>query len=265
LERATGTTRKFLFEKNKLSTFWKPRSLQSFSKVLTKIAIAGAVAGAGYLTYHCYSPTSQLYGRTLARAANPAHLALTYDDGPNDQHTERLLEVLAHYQVTATFFLVGRFVSARPQIARAVVAAGHLIGNHTVTHANLLLLSRQRIVTELSECSRIIFDVTGVHPRYFRPPFGARRPGVLSAARELGLVPVMWDVTCYDWRATSADAVENYARRRIDRDRARGHIILLHDGGHTGLGANRSHTVIATERLIQRYKGEYEFRTVDQI
>lgn len=233
--------------------------------MLTKVAIAGAVAGVGYLAYHCYAPTSQLYGRTLAYAANPAHLALTYDDGPNDLHTERLLEVLARQEVKATFFLIGRFVAARPQIARAIVAAGHLVANHATKHPNLLPLPQARIVSELSECSKIIADVTGVQPRYFRPPFGARRPAVLSAARDLGLLPVMWDTTCFDWRVTTAEVVEDYARKRIDRDRSRGHVILMHDGGHTGLGADRSHTVIASDRLIRRYKGRYEFRTVDQI
>ena len=233
--------------------------------MLTQVALAGAAAGAGYLAYHCYSPTSQLYGKTLAHAANPLHLALTYDDGPNDLHTERLLEVLARQEVKATFFVIGRFVSARPQIARAIVAAGHLLGNHTASHPNLLLRSQSQILSELSEGSKIILDVTGVQPRYFRPPFGARRPAVLSVARELGLLSVMWDTTCYDWRAINADVVENNARRRIDSDHSQGHIILLHDGGHTGLGADRSHTVTASERLIQRYKGTYEFRTVDQI
>jgi peptidoglycan-N-acetylglucosamine deacetylase len=203
---------------------------------------------------------------TVSGAPNPKHLALTYDDGPNDLHTERLLDVLQQYEIKATFFLIGRFVDARRQIARRIVADGHLVGNHTTTHPSLLLLSREGIVRELSECSRIIADVTGVDPRYFRPPFGARRPTVLSAARALGLIPVMWDTTCFDWRATTtADSIEGHARRSIEKERGRGHIILLHDGGHTGLGVDRAQTVIASERLIQHYKANYEFRTIDRL
>jgi peptidoglycan/xylan/chitin deacetylase (PgdA/CDA1 family) len=233
--------------------------------VLSNLATAGAVSAAAWFGYNCYAPTSQLYGRTLTRCPEANQLALTFDDGPNDVHTERLLEVLALHEVRATFFLIGRFVRMRPQVARAIAEAGHLIANHTYSHPNLLFLSRSRVLTELSECSKAISDATGVRTRFFRPPFGARRPTVLRTARELGLEPVMWDVTCFDWKRTTADRVETHARKRIECDRRRGHIVLMHDGGHTGMGADRTHTVEATERLIQRYKGAYQFRRIDQI
>lgn len=227
--------------------------------------MCAGLAGAAWLGYNCYSPTSQLYGRTLTHCADPNHLALTYDDGPNDRDTERLLDVLARHEVKATFFLIGKFVAARPQIARAIVVAGHLIANHTASHPHLVLLSRAKIRTQLSDCSKAIADVTGVRTRFFRPPFGARRPAVLQVARELELEPVMWSVTCFDWKPTTADAVERNARKRIEGERSRGHIILMHDGGHTGIGADRSHTVEATGRLIERYKRNYQFRRIDQI
>jgi len=234
--------------------------------VISKIGIASAIAGAAYLAYHCYSPESQFYGRTTTHCFDPKHLALTYDDGPNDVHTERLLEVLARHQVRATFFLIGRFVALRPQIARAIAEAGHLLANHTLTHPNLLLLGRRQLHRQLSDCSKTIADATGTPARYFRPPFGARRPVVLQVARELGLEPVMWSVTCYDWhRRATADSVFTHAQKGIERSRARGHIVLLHDGGHTNLGQDRSPTVKATERLILRYRKQYSFRRVDEI
>jgi peptidoglycan/xylan/chitin deacetylase (PgdA/CDA1 family) len=229
------------------------------------LVVGAALAGAGYLAYNYYSPTSQLYGSTLNHCSDPKQLALTYDDGPNDLYTERLLDVLARHDVKATFFLIGRFVAARPQLARAIVDTGHLLGNHTYTHPNLLLLSRRRVRQQLSDCSKAIADATGIHPRFFRPPFGARRPAVLQTARELGLEPVMWDVTCFDWTATTAEAVEKHASKRLDGNRSQGPIILLHDGGHTRLGVDRQHTVEATERLISRYKSDYCFRRIDQI
>ena len=233
--------------------------------MLSNLATAAAVSAAAWFAYNCYAPTSQLYGRTLTRCPEANQLALTFDDGPNDVHTERLLEVLARHEVKATFFLIGRFVTMRPQVARAISEAGHLIANHTYSHPNLLFLSRSRVLSEFSECSKAIADATGVHARFFRPPFGARRPAVLQAAREFGLKSVMWDVTCFDWRRTTADRVEAHARKRIERDRGRGHIVPMHDGGHTGLGADRAHTVEATERLIQRYKARYQFRRIDEI
>lgn len=234
--------------------------------MISKLPISIGLAGAGYLAYHCYSPTSQLYGRTTTHSSNPQHLALTYDDGPNDVHTERLLEVLARHEVKATFFLIGRFVAARPQIARAIADAGHLLANHTETHPNLLFLSRSQLRRQLLDCSKAVADATGVETRYFRPPFGARRPAVLQVARELGLEPVMWSVTCYDWhKQATADSVLSHARKGIESSHSRGHIVLLHDGSHTNLGQDRSHTVEATERLIVRYGEEYSFRRVDEI
>lgn len=232
--------------------------------MIGKLASAATTA-AGLLAYHAYSPSSQLYGATLPHCPDPRDLALTYDDGPNDVHTERLLDILSRHEVKATFFLIGRFVQVRPQIACAIVKAGHLIANHTVSHPNLLFESRLNILRELADCSKIIADITGVAPRFFRPPFGARRPAVLSAARELGLKPVMWNVTCFDWRRTTTDAVEHHARKRIDRNRTHGHIILFHDGGHTGLGADRSHSIEATERIILRYRETHRFRRIDEI
>jgi peptidoglycan-N-acetylglucosamine deacetylase len=233
--------------------------------VVSTLGIAGAVTGAAWLAYNCYSPTSQLYGRTLTRCPEANQLALTFDDGPNDIHTERLLEVLARHEVTATFFLIGRFVAMRPHVARAIAEAGHLVANHTYSHPNLLFVSRSRMLAELSDCSKAIADATGVDARFFRPPFGARRPAVLQTARDFGLKPVMWDVTCFDWRRTTADAVERHARKRIERDGGCGHIVLMHDGAHLGMGANRAHTVEATERVIQRYKARCQFRRIDEI
>lgn len=233
--------------------------------MIPAMATLGAAAAASLLGYNCFSPTSQLYGQTLTHCRQANQLALTYDDGPNDLHSERLLEILSERQVRATFFLIGNFVRARPQIARAIVAAGHVVGNHTQSHPNLLFVSSQAIRQQISDSSKVIADVVGSEPKWFRPPFGARRPEVLKIARDLGLTPVMWSVTCFDWKATSAAAVESYAREKIERGREHGHIVLLHDGGHTQLGADRSHTVEATRMLIERYKATHRFLTADQI
>ena len=221
--------------------------------------MAGA---ASWLGYKCYDPTSQLYGTTIAFGSVPEEICLTYDDGPNDPYTLRLLDVLARHEVKATFFLIGRFVKARPEIARAVVDAGHVVANHTYNHPNLLLCSAKRIAGELMDCSKAIQDATGADVRYFRPPFGGRRPNVLKLARRIQCVPVMWSVTCFDWQATTPEVVEQRAIRQISRHADKGKIVLLHDGGHLEMGVDRSHTVVATERLIRRYKEAYRFVTV---
>lgn len=227
--------------------------------VLGTIAAGTAAIAAGYQSM---APTGQWYGQTFTGLKpGTKHLALTYDDGPNDPHTLRLLEVLAKHNVRATFFLIGRYVRQRPDIAREVVQAGHVIGNHTFTHPVLSLKSRVEIRKELTECSAAIQEAVGEHSNLFRPPFGARRPAVLSIARELGLQPVMWNVTGYDWNAPPAATIEQKCARQIRG----GDVILLHDGGHKQMGADRSQTVMATDNLITRYREAYEFLTVPEM
>jgi len=206
------------------------------------------------------APTGQWYGRTFTGLARGSRqIALTYDDGPNDPHTLRLLDVLARHEVRATFFLIGRYVRQRPDIARAVVSAGHVVGNHTFSHPLLTLKSGLEIRRELSHCRAALQDAIGEHSRLFRPPFGGRRPAVLRIARDLGLEPIMWNVTGYDWSAPPAAEIE----RKVTRQVRGGDVILLHDGGHKQMGADRSQTVIATDHLIGRYKSEgYEFVTI---
>jgi len=223
------------------------------------IAAAAGLTAAGVASYGAIAPESELFGKTLHRLADPKQLALTYDDGPNDPHTLNLLDVLAKHDVKATFFLIGKHVAAKPEIARRIAAAGHVIGNHTHTHPNLAFCNEENIRRELSDCEKILQDTIGDHSKLFRPPFGARRPRVLKVARDMGFTPVMWNVTCYDWKPTTAERVERHAIRQISG----GDIILLHDGGHIALGADRAHTVAATERLITRYKsGGFSFVSI---
>jgi len=229
------------------------------------VAAVTAVSAAAAITagYQSMAPTGQWYGRTFTGLARSSRqIALTYDDGPNNLHTLRLLEVLAKHSVHATFFLIGRYVQQRPEIAREIVKAGHVVGNHTFTHPLLTFKSEAEIRQELSQCRSALQDAIGEPSNLFRPPFGGRRPAVLHIARELGLEPVMWNVTGYDWNAPPAADIE----RKVARQMRGGDVVLLHDGGHKQIGADRSQTVIATDHLIARYKVEgYEFITIPQM
>jgi len=222
--------------------------------------VTGALLTAGYQSM---APTGQWYGRTfIGLARGSKQMALTYDDGPNDPHTFRLLEVLARHDVRATFFLIGRYVQQRPDVGREIVRAGHVIGNHTFSHPLLIFKSVAEVRRELIDCRSAIQDAIGEHSNLFRPPFGGRRPAVLRVVRELGLVPVMWNVTGYDWNAPPAAAIEGKVSRQVRG----GDVILLHDGGHKQMGADRSQTVLATDHLISRYKSEgYKFTTIREM
>jgi len=228
--------------------------------IIGALGVAGAATWAGFQTMW---PTSQVYGATFTGLPRDSRLlALTYDDGPNDPYTWRLMEVLERHGVKATFFLLGRFVEQESEIARALVEGGHAIGSHTWDHPNLIFASSAETRRQLQQTRQAIFDATGFDTKIFRPPFGGRRPASLRIARELGLQPVMWNVTCYDWKAKSADEIVSHAERQISG----GDVILLHDGEYHHIGVDRSRSVEATDRLLSRYKSEgFEFVTIPQM
>jgi peptidoglycan/xylan/chitin deacetylase (PgdA/CDA1 family) len=211
-------------------------------------------------------PASQIFGRTLIAGGDPGEIALTFDDGPNDAATPELLDVLARHGVRATFFVMGDYARLRPEIARQVAAAGHLLGNHTMSHPKLSVQAAARVRQELADCNAVLEDISGAAVHFFRPPFGARRPMVLRAARELGLTPVMWNVTGYDWEPIGVDGILKNLDAGIVRNRRRGRAsnLLLHDGSHRGMGWARMDTVRAVDRLLSAHAGtDTRFVTVD--
>jgi peptidoglycan/xylan/chitin deacetylase (PgdA/CDA1 family) len=229
------------------------------------LALTGAISAAAAVAagYQSMAPTGQWYGKTFTGLAHSSRqISLTYDDGPNDPHTLRLLDVLAKHRVQATFFLIGRYVQQRPDLVREIVRAGHVTGNHTFTHPLLTFKGENEIKQQLSECRAALQDAIGEPSNLFRPPFGGRRPAVLRVARSLGLQPVMWSVTGYDWNAPPTGVIE----RKVANQMRGGSVILLHDGGHKQMGADRSQTVIATDHLITRYQSEgFELVTIPQM
>jgi peptidoglycan/xylan/chitin deacetylase (PgdA/CDA1 family) len=239
------------------------------ASTMTTAAAALTTAGllAGGCTYAALSAQSQIFGKVLIASRNPNEVALTYDDGPNDVVTERLLDLLAEHNVRATFFLIGNFVRQRPQIVRVIAASGHLIGNHTMTHPWLAWQSAARIRQELAGCNSVLEDTLGVPIRYFRAPHGARRPVVLRIARELGLTSVQWNILPKDWQPIGAEEIAARTIRAVTRNQHsnRASNIVLHDGGQTGLGQPRLPTVEATRLLLQKYSPETgtKFVTVD--
>jgi peptidoglycan-N-acetylglucosamine deacetylase len=227
--------------------------------------LAAATAGAALVCagYQSIAPTGQWFGRAFCRGQRGSkQIALTFDDGPNDPHTFHLLDILSRHNVHATFFLIGRYVHQRPDIAAEIAKRGHVIGNHTFTHPLLTFQSSASIRTEISQCRDAIHDAVGEHSNLFRPPWGARRPAVFRVVRQVGLNPVMWNITGYDWNAPSAEFIEQKIGPKIHG----GDVILLHDGGHAAFGTDRSATVAAVDRLMTRCTAEgYEFATIPKM
>jgi peptidoglycan/xylan/chitin deacetylase (PgdA/CDA1 family) len=165
----------------------------------------------------------------VAGIGDAGHVALTFDDGPHPDATPELLRLLDGAGVHATFFVLGRMVDDHPEIARAIVAAGHEIGVHGYEHRLLLKRGPWSTRDDLTRAMHTITSVTGVIPRWWRPPYGAATTVALLEARRLGLRPVLWTCWGRDWTAScTADSVYRTVMRRLDS----GGTILLHDSDH---------------------------------
>ncbi|MBI3671140.1 MAG: polysaccharide deacetylase family protein [Acidobacteria bacterium] len=221
-----------------------------------------AAAGAGLASWGAMGPSAQLFGPTLRRTGSDKTLALTFDDGPNPAITPRLLDLLEQHHVRATFFLIGRFVRACPDLVREVAARGHRIGNHTDTHPNLIWLSRARIREELVRCQESIAEVLGSAPLWMRPPYGYRGPHLDAVVHQQGITNVvMWSVIVGDWKPQPAARL--IARLRSVRG---SDMVVLHDGDHRALGGDRQRTLTALEHWLPRWlDAGLEFVTVDAI
>ena len=243
--------------------------LSDLARLIAEGAGAAAALGltAGGWTYAALYPQSQIFGPTLIAPDRIGEIALTFDDGPNPVWTPRLLDMLAAHRIKATFFLVGKYAEAEPYLTRHIADSGHIIGSHSWSHPNLALAGRKRIREELYESKHMLEQITGSRIRYFRPPFGARRPFVLSEARELGMSPVLWNAMTNDWSDSSADAIAERLGDRVDAlgRRGRSATIVLHDGGHLDPAADREPSVAAAEKLIKRFIGVRRFVTAEYL
>ena len=228
------------------------------------VAACAGVA-AGVYAYASMWPSSRLFGSALTAPARPDEIALTFDDGPNVAWTPKLLEILASHEVRATFFLLGGRAKAEPELVQRMAAAGHVIGNHTWSHPNLARSSSQVIREELKRTQQMLEQISGAAAKFFRPPYGARRPEVFRVAREMGLEPVLWNAMVPDWSDPSPDRIATRLMNKIDRLQQIGRAanVVLHDGGHNDPAANRQPSVLAAEKLIVEYKKTHRFVTLD--
>ncbi len=227
-------------------------------------AVAAGLAAAGW-AYASRHPASRLFGDALTAPRRPGEIAFTFDDGPNPAWTPHLLDALAAHNVHATFFLIGRFAQAEPGLVRRIAAAGHLVGNHSWSHPDLSRTAARDIREELRRTRDALEQITGAPVRFFRPPYGARRPAVLRIARELGLEPVLWNAMTNDWSEPSAERIVQTLSRRIGKLTEDGHAVnlVLHDGNHRDLGWNRQPSVTAAGRLLAQYARTHRLVRLD--
>lgn len=155
-------------------------------------------------------------------------LFLTFDDGPCPSTTPRLLDLLARHDVPATFFLVGAAARRRPDLVRAIQAAGHVIGQHTDTHPDAWRTPATEVEAELGRATATLEDLTGAAVRWMRPPYGRFTPAMLRWCRRRGQRVAMWDVMPGDFLSSATPA--GVLRRTLRLVRP-GSVIVLHEGG----------------------------------
>lgn len=154
------------------------------------------------------------------------YIAMTFDDGPNEKLTPRLLDVLAQHHIHATFFILGENAEQHPEILKRAAQEGHEIGNHSWSHPNLAKMSEDGVRSQIKRTEELIRNTLGARPTLFRPPYGSLTPREKHFIHdELGYEIILWDVDPYDWKRPGPSVVTN----RILKETVPGSIVLSHD------------------------------------
>ena len=178
-------------------------------------------------------------------------VAITFDDGPNPDYTEPLLEGLKERGVTATFFLLGKEVERYPEIVKDIYDNGHLIGTHSYEHVNLKNLCDSAAIEQVDKTNAAIHEITGEYPEYIRPPYGSWK---CNLDYETKMIEVLWDVDPLDWKTSNSDVITSRVVNKVEEN----DIILLHDASES--------SVKAAFKIIDELKKEgYTFVTVEEI
>jgi len=164
-------------------------------------------------------------------------IALTFDDGPDPIDTPAVLDILKEKNVRATFFILGQAAQANPYMLKRLVSEGHEIGNHSFNHD----YQQRRLVEEIRQTDQLVFESTGIHTYFYRPPGGFLSNSQLEAVKKNGHIVALWSVDSKDWRNPGVKQIVDNVMKNVFP----GAIILLHDGGY-----QRSQTVKALGPII---------------
>jgi peptidoglycan/xylan/chitin deacetylase (PgdA/CDA1 family) len=212
-----------------------------------ELALGLGVAGATTMGLGIFHPRTTLFGPTLWHGPRDRPwVALTFDDGPHPTFTPRVARILEERGARGTFFCVGSAVERNREVVRALVAAGHELGNHSYTHNTFGdLFSAARLGADLAH-NQSVLSAYGPAPRFYRPVAGVRNPKVQAAARQVGLSIVTWSHAARDgvWRLGAEKA-----RRIAGRARA-GDILAFHDGTLSNQATLREATMRALPEIV---------------
>jgi peptidoglycan/xylan/chitin deacetylase (PgdA/CDA1 family) len=209
---------------------------------------AGVLSAVGLWAYSVFVPRCQFWAPVIRSLPQREAVTLTFENGPDEQVTPRLLDLLATENLKATFFVIGARAKQHPAEIRQIHAAGHTLGNHSLDHApGGWKRDLKYWQAQLRETQSIVADITGTPPLLFRPPWGHKTRPIAAAAAGLHLPIVTWSVAAP--RTADAAAFAKYMVKRTT-----GHdILLLHDGpepGRDSPGSNREAMLSALPALF---------------
>jgi len=177
-------------------------------------------------------------------------ILLTFDDGPNPDTTEKILEKLKDNDIKAVFFCVGQNIIKYPELVEKILTDGHTIGNHTMNHSVVTTLSKSKRVEEISSVSNLMRNNHGYDVKFFRPPHGRFNFRLAKELKQIGLKNVMWSLLTYDYK-NKKDIVKFAITKYLEKNS----IVVMHD-------SNKSKdVVIESIDLLIRYSlnNKFEF------
>lgn len=181
-------------------------------------------------------------------------VALTFDDGPTE-FTPQFLDLLKEHQIKATFFCIGKQIEQYPETFQRIIAEGHAIGNHTLSHSNNTgFLSASKMTEEIEKCDEIILKIGQIKTDLYRPPFGVTNPSIAKAVKKTHKKSIGWNVRSLD--TVTDDEKKIY--KRVTKGLKKGSIILLHDT------SEKTYKVLVDLLLFLKDK-KYSTFTVDSI
>ena len=220
------------------------------------ISFAAFLLVVAFLLYASFRISFGVYLRAFCRKPTKEKLlALTFDDGPHSEHTPRVLDLLKHYNVKASFFVTGRRIAGNEGILKRMHEEGHHLGNHSFTHQTTFpLLGAKKMAADLLQCEQAIRHATGGQTKWFRPPFGVTNPNVAKAVKTRGYQVAGWSIRSLDTVKSDKDKV---VRRVVER---------LHPGGVVLLHDHLPDTPYVVEQIIIHAKeAGYGFATMEQL
>ena len=223
--------------------------------------LGSTIAAAAGMSWAVRGRSSSVFGPSVWRGdAGRKAIALTFDDGPT-RGTAEILDILAGYGVSATFFQCGENVLRAPELSQAASDSGHEVGNHSHTHPNFAFARQSFIEDEFLKAQAAIANANAGTPVLMRAPYGVRWFGFGEMQHRLGLLGVMWSVIGRDWKLP-AQAIASRVLSRVSD----GGIICLHDGRGTRKDPDISSTIEAVRHIVPALLARgYHFETVSQL